>query len=537
MFTQENSSEIPIFDIKYNGVSVTQVYPSRDKLLKDLKSLNISKSMGPDGCHPRILKETADIICDPLLSIFKKSFDSGEVPKIWRDANVSSIYKKGDKSDSGNYRPVSLTCIPCRLAEKQVREVILNHMDKNGLFSDCQFGFRNKRSCILQLLDVFDDWVKAFDEGYQIDTIYLDFRKAFDSVPHKRLLVKLKGYGFDGMLLKWIEDFLSERRQRVILNGRMSAWKDVTSGIPQGSVLGPVLFIIYINDMPDTTRSLCRLFADDSKMYLCVKSRTDQEIIQADLFKLCDWSKKWLLTFNVAKCKAVIFGNQKYDFTYQMINTDGETKNLPCESGEKDLGIQFQSNLKFDQHITTIVNKANQLLGLIKRSFCYMDKTLFLKLYKSLIRPHLDYGNSVWYPVTKKNKQLIENVQRRATRLVPDLRDLSYEERLYNLNLPTLEYRRKRGDLIQLYKMIHGMDDIDVTKFVSFSTNTTRGHTLKLNKPRCKKSVRLNAFPARCIDNWNRLPQDLINTPSLDIFKNRLDVIWINTRFDTSTIY
>ena len=128
------------------------------------------------------------------------------------------------------------------------------------------------------------------------------------------------------MLLKWIEDFLSERRQRVILNGRMSAWKDVTSGIPQGSVLGPVLFIIYINDMPDTTRSLCRLFADDSKMYLCVKSRTDQEIIQADLFKLCDWSKTWLLTFNVAKCKAVIFGNQKYDFTYQMINTDGETK-------------------------------------------------------------------------------------------------------------------------------------------------------------------------------------------------------------------
>lgn len=220
-----------------------------------------------------------------------------------------------------------------------------------------------------------------------------------------------------------------------------------------------------------------------------------------------------------------------------MINTDGETKNLPCESREKDLGIQFQSNLKFDQHISTIVNKANQLLGLIKRSFCYMDKSLFLKLYKSLIRPHLDYGNSVWYPVTKKNKQLIENVQRRATRLVPDLRDLSYEERLYNLNLPTLEYRRKRGDLIQLYKMIHGMDDINVTKFVSFNTNTTRGHIFKLNKPRCKKSVRLNAFPARCIDNWNSLPQDLINTPSLDTFKNRLDVIWINTRFDTSNIY
>ena len=538
VFTNEDTNQMPIFDIRYQGSPITEVVASKDRILKDLKNLNISKSMGPDGCHPRFLKETSDVICTPLETIFNKSFQFGEVPKIWKDANVSSIYKrKGDKSDSSNYRPVSLTCIPCRLSEKFVREEIMDHMNLNNLFNNSQFGFRSKRSCILQLLDVFDDWVRAYDEGYQIDTIYLDFKKAFDSVPHQRLLKKLKGYGFGGSLLKWIENFLSDRRQRVVLNGEESEWKSVTSGIPQGSVLGPVLFIIYINDMPDKVTSMCKLFADDSKLYLTIKSRHDQEIIQSDLFKLCDWSKDWLLAFNIAKCKAVHYGYTQFDFNYQMKDSTVEAKDLPYDTEEKDLGIKFHSSLKFDSHISTVVNKANQIIGLIKRSFYFMDKSLFLKLYKTLVRPHLDYGNSIWYPISKKNIQSIENVQRRATRIVPELKNLTYEERLFELNLPTLEYRRKRGDLIHMFKIIHGIDDISCEKFISFNENTTRGHSFKLNKPRCLKSLRLNAFPARCIDNWNSLPDELVRTEKLDSFKNRLDVLWRGCRFDVSNIY
>ena len=499
VFIRENTRDIPDFDKRYNGMPVTEINVTKDKVLKDLKSLNVSKSMGPDGCHPRILKETAEIIHEPLYEIFKKSFEEGEIPKIWKDANVSSIYKnKGSKSSATNYRPVSLTCVPCRLSEKCVRDTILTHMNSNKLFSDCQFGFREKRSCVLQLLDVFDDWVKAYDEGFQIDTIYLDFKKAFDSVPHRRLLVKLKEYGFDGTLLKWIEDFLKDRRQRVVLNGNYSEWKDVTSGIPQGSVLGPVLFIIYINDMPETIRSLCRLFADDSKIYRRVKTNEDQQIIQSDLLKLCDWSDKWLLDFSVPKCKVVQYGTNIIEFIYKMRDSNtGLLKNLPCEDEEKDLGIKFSNTLKFDSHISMAVNKANQIVGLIKRSFNYMDKAMFLKLYKSIVRPHLDYGDAVWYAALKKNKRLVENVQRRATRIVPELQGLSYEEILRELNLPTLDYRRKRGDLIHLFKMIHGYHEIDSKKFFSFSENTTRGHMYKISKPRCLKSLRLNAFPAR----------------------------------------
>ena len=183
------------------------------------------------------------------------------------------------------------------------------------------------------------------------------------------------------------------------------------------------------------------------------------------------------------------------------------------------------------------MNKTNQLIGLIKRSFSFMDKELFLKLYKTLVRTHTDYGNSIWYPITKKNKQAIENLQRRATKIVPEIKDLSYEERLRELNLPTLEYRRRRGDLIQMFKILHGIDDIDSSKLVTLNENTARGHSFKLNKPRCLKSLQQNAFPARCIDDWNFLPNDLVCIEKLDTFKNRLDVLWRGKRFDTSDIY
>ena len=243
------------------------------------------------------------------------------------------------------------------------------------------------------------------------------------------------------------------------------------------------------------------------------------------------------MPFNIAKCKAVHYGNIQFDTTYQMKDNTGQLKDLPFDTEEKDLGIKFHSSMKFDSHISTVGNKANQLIGLIKRSFSFMDKELFLKLYKSLVRTHTDYGNSIGYHITKKNKQSIENLQRRATKMVPEIENLSYEERLRKLNLPTLEYHRRRGALIQMFKILHGIDDTDSTKFVTRNESVIRGHSLKLNKPRCLKSLRQNAFPARCIDDWNSLPNDLVCVEKLDTFKNRLDVLWGDKRFDTSDIY
>ena len=407
VFVNEPTGPLPVFDVRYHGVPVTQIKTDSEMLKKLLKNMNISKSMGPDGCHPRLFRETADIISTPLETVFDKTFNEGKVPDIWKDANVSALYKnKGDKCEPTNYRPVSLTCLPCRLCEKTVRKVIMEHMNENNLFSDCH-GFRNKRSCVLQLLDVLDDWSKFYDENNQIDTVYVDIKKAFDTVPHRRLLLKLKNYGFEGEILKWIEDFLSNRRQRVIINGKSSEWKNVTSGIPQGSVLGPVLFIIYVNDMEDSLQSFCKVFADDSKIYAPVNSRADQEKLQTDLLKLSRWCRLWLMEFSVQKCKTVQYGNVKYPFNYQLEDINGNLHGIASDSKEKDLGIIFESNLKFDSHITHIVNRANRLLGLIKHTFKTLNSELFLTLYKTLIRSIIDYGRSVYFPSTKKNIQLL----------------------------------------------------------------------------------------------------------------------------------
>lgn len=220
-----------------------------------------------------------------------------------------------------------------------------------------------------------------------------------------------------------------------------------------------------------------------------------------------------------------------------MLDKTGSVVDIKSVEREKDLRIVFQSNLKFNQHLSLAANKANRITGLIRRTFSYLDQNTFICLYKSLIRSHVDYGDSVWFPVLKKDIRLIENVQRRATRLLSDLSHLCYEDRLRALNLPTLLYRRKRGDLIQVFKILNGYDDISPDEFFKFSGTTTRGHSKKLFKTRCTKTVRQNSFAIRVIEDWNSLPEEIVSAKSVLQFKTLLDKHWINKRFDDSEIY
>lgn len=332
-------------------------------------------------------------------------------------------------------------------------------------------------------------------------------------------------------------DILSCRKQCVTLNGVSSDWTSVTSGVPQGSVLGPLLFIIYINDLPDVVKSHCKLFADDAKLYKQIANVQDFEAIQEDLFELCRWTLKWQLFFNLNKCKVLHIGQNNPQYSYKMTDMKGTMIDLQCVDNEKDLGIIFQSNLKFDQHISMTVNKANKILGLIKRTFSYLDKNSFLCLYKSLVRSHLDYGDSIWFPVYKKDIRIIENIQRRATRLLPQIKHLSYKERLKELNLSTLMYRRRRGDLIKVFKILNGIDDIAHEEFFQMADSTTRGHSKKLFKPRSSKAIRYNSFAIRIVDEWNSLPDDIVTAKSVLQFKTKLDKHWINKRFDDTEIY
>ena len=500
---------------------------SQEIISKYLKELDTEKSPGPDLIPPRVLYEVRERISTALSIIFKASLDEGVVPSDWKQADISAIFKKGDKQSAGNYRPVSLTSICCKIMEKIIREKIITHLTEHDVLTHQQYGFMNGRSTLLQLVKVLDSWTDSLDRGLEVDTVFLDFRKAFDTVPHKRLLDKLKHYGINGQILNWTKSFLTGRQQRVKLRGTASEWSQVTSGIPQGSVLGPTLFIIFINSLPNNIKSQIFLFADDAKIFREIVTPQDHNILQEDLNKLHDWTNNSLLKFNANKCAMMTLSRHSDTTTDRTYTLDDATlKRTNCE---KDLGVTTDCNLTFDQHIRDKVKKANSIIGLIRRTYTYLDAPTFLLLYKSLVRPHLEYCTPVWKPHHKKYIKLIETVQRRATKQIPGFRHLTYEERLTRLKLPTLQYRRDRGDMIETYKILTAKYDNRVTEgLIQLNDRETRGHDLKIKYQHSTINLRKYSFTLRTATNWNNLPQETVAANTTKEFERRLDQFWRN---------
>ena len=316
---------------------------SRDAVLKKLQRLQMDKAQGPDDIHPAVLKNCAEIISLPLTLIYEKSLQEGKLPTDWKKANVTPIYKKGSKNDAGNYRPVSLTSVPCKVLESIMKDAMVDYLESTGFYNHCQHGFVRGRSTLTNLLETLESWTRILDEGYGIDVIYLDYRKAFDTVPHTRLIEKVKAMGINGKLLSWLEQFLLDRAMRVQVNGSFSDWFKVLSGVPQGSVLGPLLFIIYVQDLPLWVTNSIMMFADDTKLWTRISKLEDSESLQQDLWKLAEWSKKWLLAFNPEKCKVMHIGHE-YMTTYVM-EDGGRLRNLDSIEIEKDLGIHVTRDI------------------------------------------------------------------------------------------------------------------------------------------------------------------------------------------------
>ena len=504
-----------------------------DIVRENLRKLNTKKSIGFDGVHPFVLKECAKILSVPLHFIFNKSLLSGQVPKIWKLANISPLFKKGSKLLASNYRPVSLTSIPCKILEKILGEIITSHLEKYNLITKSQHGFVKKRNCITNLLETVDLLTYGLANDKSFDILYTDFAKAFDKVSHSRLLVKLKAYGINGLLLNWIKDFLADRKQRIVMGDCMSEWSNVDSGVPQGSVLGPISFVIYINDLPDQVKnSVCKLYADDNKLISEIRNNEDCFKLQNDIDELDKWSEKWLLGFNFDKCRIMHIGKKNPNFIYHM-NSDGLRKPLLITSLEKDVGVLISSDLKWKDQVNACVNKANAILGKFSKFFTYKGKKVMKSLYCTFVRPILDFAVQVWSPYLNDDIEKIERVQRRATKIIPELRHLNYEERLVKLNLTTLSTRRARGDIIQFFKFNKEIDHIDwhypPKSASSMGTlgpaSSIRGHKRRIIREKIRNCAqRHNFFFNRIANTWNSLPTEIVEASSVNSLKAKLDM-------------
>ena len=376
---------IPPLNITTEGV---------EKLLQNIK---VNKATGPDQIPNILMKRCAHQIAPAMRSIFQLSVETGKLPKDWLNANVSPVFKKGDAHLPENYRPVSLTCVSCKLLEHIICKHILDHLEKNKILTSLNHGFRSGYSCETQLVTTIHDLLGKFDVGTQIDMVILDFSKAFDTVPHRKLLHKMEQYGVTGNINSWLCDFLTNRQMKVVVDGEESEAVHVDSGVPQGTVLGPLLFLCHINDLPDAVKSTVRLFADDCLLYRPINSIKDHHTLQHDLQQLEIWAKKWGMRFNAKKCYIMSINNKSSHF-YEL------DKHILQQVPENPyLGITISEDLKWTSHINKISRKANSTLGFLRRNLKHCPESCRKTAYLALIRSSLEYSSVVWDPHLQKD--------------------------------------------------------------------------------------------------------------------------------------
>ena len=514
VFTKEDLSTVP----ELNSTDHPSVHPivvSRKGVLKLLQDINPHKATGPDDIPGRLLKTLSDEVVDILCMIFQASLDQGKITTAWKQAYISSIFKKGDRHKPSNYRPVSLTSVCCKILEHIVNSHVMGHLDNNHLLSDVQHGFRKKRSCESQLILTIQDLANGLNDGEQIDAILLDFSKAFDKVAHQRLLQKLQYYGIRGYLNDWVADFLKDRQQEVVLEGTHSSATQVTSGVPQGTVLGPLLFLVYINDMPEGIDSTMRLFADDSLLYRIIRTKEDQSILQRICANLNYGSTS-------GRCSSMRTNARYYGLPARGILPSATTEFMTSICRQSNRGATISSDLSWNQHVDNTVKKATNTLNFLRRNIRDCPPRVKEQCYKSLVRPTMEYASCVWDPNTNTNINKLEMVQRRAARFVKGDYDRtsSVITMLSELGWDTLQERRQHAKATMFYRIVYGLVCVPTTPFLIPATvSATRGHSMKFLVPQSSVNAHMYSFFPSTTRIWNQLPQQVVSAPSLEAYK------------------
>ena len=467
----DNGSTIPEVRYKTNHRSNGVAF-CNDDLSKIIKNLNTSKAHGFDGISIKMIKMCGESIVPPLSKIIRNSIKSGIFPDEWKKGNIVPVHKKANKQNISNYRPISLLPIFAKIFEKIIYNSLFEYFHINNFLSVNQSGFRTSDSCVSQLISITHELYKDFDANPSLETrdVFLDISKAFDKVWHEGLLHKLKCYGVKGELYKIIENYLKNRKQRVVLNGQNSSWENINAGVPQGSVLGPLLFLIYINDLPENLISVAKLFADDTSIFSTVfdinKSADD---LNKDLSTINEWAHQWKMSFNPDPNKQateVVFSRKLKPAVHPCLYFNGTTVSNTLY--QKHLGLILDKKLLFRHHLNEKITKCNKGIGLIKRLSKCLPRNTLLTIYKSFVRPHLDYADVIYdQPHNSSLCKKIESVQYNAALAITGCIKGTSREKLYQeLGIESLGDRRWYRRLVSFYKIVNYQSPVYLRKYL-----------------------------------------------------------------------
>ena len=521
-----NGSVLP--PLKFRTTSLlSDITVDPDKIVEIILKLDAKKAHGCDNISVAMLKSCPNEIAVPLSIIYQKCVSTGKFPDSWKLANVQPIHKKNNRQIKSNYRPISLLPLSGKILEKIIFDQVYSFLDQNRLISTMQSGFRPGDSCIYQLISITSDIYRNFEKQDETRAVFLDISKAFDKVWHEGLIYKLKCNGISGNLLSFFQNYIQNRYQRVTLNGTESDWRSISAGVPQGSVLGPLLFLVYINDLTENIKSQMRLFADDSSIFTPVKNveATHEQLVN-DLETVSNWGYQWKMVFNpdiTKQAVEVIFSVKKK----KPHHPDLTFNNIPVarEDSTKHIGLYLDSRLSFAKHITEAIRKATKGLSLMKYLSKYVSRKVLALCYKLYVRPHLDYGDIIYHNQRTDLMKLIEQVQYKAALIVTGCWQGTSREKLYDeLGWESLDQRRWGRRMTTWYKIVNGLTPAYLFEHVPNSApRTLRSFIPKA--PIAKTERYQNSFFPYCINEWNVLENDIKCTPSLKNFKENINTL------------
>ena len=525
VISNPGTNEITLDELfKENSAPFSTIKITNEDIISAIKATKINSAAGPDSIPPIVLHKCTESLITPLKHIFQQSLKNNDIPKSWKEAFITPIYKrKGNKNDPSMYRPVSLTSQLVKLLERIIRMYLVPFIELNLILPESQHGFRPNRSAVSQLLEQYENTIDAIGNGHNMDIVMLDYAKAFDKINISKLLYKLKSIGIGGEIGKWLGNFLIKRTQRIANEGHLSSESTVLSGVPQGTILGPILFLIYISDIGESLKiSKMSSYADDSKVYSKIQSPEDSKNLQSDLNSIYKWTEENLMQFNSDKFEVLKIGtNQNLKNTKYKDPDDKDIKDITIA---KDIGVYFNCKGDFSDHIKIKFSKAKQMAGYILRAFMLRTPAPMMLLFKSLVIPHLEYCCILWNPHLQKEIRKLEIVQRYFTARLEGMEDLGYYERLKKLKIYSLERRRDRYILIYIFKIL--MKQVP-NPGISYKYSTRRGRVLIPPTSNSKTTDLIHhSFTRRAPRIFNAMPQsirDLQLDASLDSIKCKID--------------